>query len=533
MIARRNVLAAGLWMLALLALPANAQNRNPWTIPGTLRVAIVADPQTLDPILQTNIYQGFINALCFDGLLASAGNGDLYPALARRVPTFQNGDISRDGKTIRFELRRGVVFHDGAPFTSADVAFTWRARMNPKNNVVNRLGYNQIERIDTPDPYTAVLHMKRAYSPILTVLAGGYILPAHLLAKYPDLNQAAFNDHPIGTGPYKFVRWIRGDRIEYVRNDRYFEKPRLTNIVVKIIPQDSTAALQVRTHDIDWYPFPQTTSYRQSQGIPGIRTLALSANAVRQIVINTTHPPLDDVRVRQALALAIDRKLITEHVAYDTAQAACGDLPSSSWAYDPTVTCRYDPEEARRILAELGWEPGADGILVRNGRPLGLTMVFAAGATETAAVALQLQAMLKAVGVDTELHTYAGSMLFAPAADGGILESGRFDLDVSAFYSPPDPDDSRLLTCANRAPAGFNVSRYCSPEMDAAQRESLQTFDRAQRKRVISRIQHMVVRDVPTIYLWWPKELHLVNSDVSGIEVPPGVDSPYTYMWSI
>ncbi|MGH7684491.1 MAG: ABC transporter substrate-binding protein, partial [Vulcanimicrobiaceae bacterium] len=381
--------------------------------------------------------------------------------------------------------------------------------------------------VNTPDSYTVVFHMKRPFSPALDSLMGyAVVIPAHLLARYPDLNHIPFNGAPIGTGPFKLVRWLRGDRVEYVANDRYhLGKPRLRKIVVRIVPQDATAALQVRTHEIDWYWRAQTTSFRDSRGIPGIRTLALEQNAHREMILNTTHPPLDDARVRQAIALAIDRKLLVQRIAFDTAQAACGEVPPLSWAYDPTVRCAYDPGEARRRLAALGFGP--------EGKHLHLELVFASGQEETQAVVIQIQAMLRAVGIDVELHAYDPSMLFALAANGGILSSGKFDLDVSGFINRPDPDDSRLLTCANRAPYGFNESRYCSPEMEAAQRESLESFDRAKRKRAISRIEHLVVRDAPEIYLWWARELHIVNSDISGIATPSGLATQLPYQWSI
>ena len=522
---------------SLLAIaPCAAQSRNPWTIPGTLRIAVGIAPQSLNPILTTTVIEVDLARLCFDGLLAITQDGNARPNLAREIPSLHNGGISTDGKTIRYRLRPNVWWHDGVRFTSKDIAFTWRAIMNPNNNLQNRLGYDQVERVETPSDDTVVFHMRRPYSPALDSLMGyAVVIPAHILAKYPDLNHVGFNGSPIGTGPFKFVRWARGDRIEYVANDRYhLGKPRLSKIVVKIIPTDATAATQVRSHEIDWYMRAQTVSFRDLQGLAGVRTLALKQNAHRQLILNTTHPPLDDVRVRRAIAAAIDRRRLVERIAFGTAEQACGDLPPFSWAYDPTVTCTpYDTADAKHRLAELGWESGADGTLVKNGNRLALTLVYAAGQTETQAVVVQIQDMLKQIGIDVELHGYDSSMLFALAANGGILSGGKFDLDISSFIERPDPDDSRLLTCANRAPLGFNASRYCSPEMEAAQRESLESFDRAKRRAAISKIQHIVVRDVPEIYLWWPRELHIVNSDLGGIEDPPGLASQLPYLWSI
>ncbi|MGH7685150.1 MAG: ABC transporter substrate-binding protein, partial [Vulcanimicrobiaceae bacterium] len=142
-----------LWMLSI-STPQAAGEGNTWTIPGTLRIGITIQPQSLNPILTTTAYEVDLARLCFDGLLAITQDGNATPNLAARVPSLANGDISRDGKTIRYVLRRNVFWHDGVPFTSEDVAFTWRAIMNPKNNLQNRLGYDQVERVNTPDRYT-------------------------------------------------------------------------------------------------------------------------------------------------------------------------------------------------------------------------------------------------------------------------------------------------------------------------------------------------------------------------------------------
>ncbi|MBV8151218.1 MAG: peptide ABC transporter substrate-binding protein [Candidatus Eremiobacteraeota bacterium] len=534
---RRAAAVALVAAVCAIASPVPAQPaRNPWTIPGTLRVAVTIAPRSLNPILTTTAVEFDLARFCFDGLLATTPAGVPSPNLATEVPSLRNGGISRDGKAIRYRLRHGVRWHDGAPFTSRDVAFTWRAIMNPATNLQNRLGYDQVARVDTPDPYTVLFHMKRPFSPALDSLMGyAVVIPAHILEKYPDLNNADFNGAPVGTGPFKFVRWVRGDRIEYVAYDGYhLGKPRLQRVIVRIIPADTTAAEQVRAHEVDWYMRAQTISFRDLRGVPGVRRLALKQNAQRQIVINTEHPPLDDARVRRALTLAIDRRRLVDRLAFGTADPACGDLPPFSWAFDPAVTCPpFEPGAAARALRELGFEPGPDGVFVREGKRLSLSLVFSAGQPEAEGVAVQVQDMLKQAGVETEIHGYDPSMLFALAANGGILEGGRFDLDVSSFIERPDPDDSRLLTCDNRAPRGFNASRYCSPEMDAAQRESLAAFDPVKRKRAISKIEHLVVREAPAIYLWWPRELHVINSDLQGIEDPPGLASQLPYKWSI
>ena len=526
---------AKLVLAATVLLAAGAPN--PWTIPDTMRLAITISPNTLNPILITTAYENDIARIAFDGLVAITQDGTATPDLAIEVPTLKNGGISRDGKTIRYKLRHNVKWHDGVPFTSRDVAFTQAAIMNPRNNLNTRIGYDEVERVETPDAYTVVFHMKHPFAPAVTALMGAdaNIIPAHLLEKYPDLNHVDFNAAPIGTGPFKFVKWVRGDRIEYVANDDYhLGKPRLRKVIVKIIPTDNTAATQLRSHELDWYTRAQTISFRDLRDVPGLRLLALKQNAYRSLIINTAHPPLDDVRVRRALSAAIDRQRLVDRVAFGTADTACGDLPPLSWAYDPKVKCiPYDPAAAKRALEALGWKAGSDGMLAKDGHPLTLSLTYSSGQAETEAVVIQIQDMLKQAGVNTDVHGYDPAMLFGLASNGGILSNGRFDLNVSSFIGRPDPDDSRQVTCANRPPKGFNFSMYCSPEMEAAQRASLSALDPAKRKIAVSKIQHLLASDVPQIYIWWPRELHIVNSDVKGAEDPPGLASRLPYRWSI
>src|SRR5579862_7735144 len=193
-----------------------------------LRIGISTEPNSLSPLLALNDYEQFVDRLIFDVLVTvDAGGRRLVPRLATQVPTLANGGISKDGLTITYHLRRNVRWHDGVPFTSKDVVFSWHAVLNPANNVLSRRGYDQVASMATPDDYTVVMHMKRLYAPAIDTIFGESdtpfcILPAHLLAQYPNLNQVPFNAAPVGTGPFKFARWLRSDRIVLTANASYF-----------------------------------------------------------------------------------------------------------------------------------------------------------------------------------------------------------------------------------------------------------------------------------------------------------------------
>ncbi|HTV74781.1 MAG TPA: ABC transporter substrate-binding protein, partial [Candidatus Acidoferrales bacterium] len=189
--------------------PASSEpgQRHPWTLPHVLRIGIQSSPMTLNPLLSANTTEGMIDRLICDGLVTVDPSGRKeVPMLAAVVPTMANGGISKDGLTITYKLRRNVRWHDGAPFTSADVKFSWEAILNPNNNVITHSGYELVRSVDTPDPYTVVFHFKEKYAPAVNTLFGESddpfeVIPAHLLAKYPNINQIPYNSAPIGTGP--------------------------------------------------------------------------------------------------------------------------------------------------------------------------------------------------------------------------------------------------------------------------------------------------------------------------------------------
>ena len=196
--------------------------RHPWTVPSRLRIATSYSVRTLNPILGTTDAEGAFSRLFNDTLITVDPHGRLVPDLAAEVPTTKNGGISADGLTIRYKLREHVKWQDGEPFSSADVKFTLDAIMNPANDVSDRVGFDDVSRVELPDACTIVFHLRHRYAPFVATVFGDDwgILPAHILASEKTINDAPFNAMPIGTGPFRVVRWERGDRIELRRNDQ-------------------------------------------------------------------------------------------------------------------------------------------------------------------------------------------------------------------------------------------------------------------------------------------------------------------------
>ena len=520
--------------------PGGASSRHPWTVPGTLRIALAGNIKTLNPILSTQTFEAIAETFIFDPLIATDPEGRDHPILARIVPTLEFGGISQDGLTIVYHLRRNVRWHDGAPFTSRDVAFTLAAIMNPNTAVSTRHGYDDIARVATPDAYSVVLHLKKPFAPAIhTFFAHSdspyMILPAHVLARYKSLDRVPFNGAPIGTGPFKFVRWSRGDRVEYAANDSYFlRKPKLRRVMLSFVQDENSIINQFRAHDVDWFVEPTPRVYPQLSGIAGIKTLLVSFNGFEAIQFNLKAPPVDDVRVRRAVGLAIDKQKVVDQVTFGTTLPATEDLPSFMWAYDASAgTIKRNLSEARRLLDEAGWKPGPDGIRQRDGKRLTLGFAFRSDSLTDRTDIAPIAAMLRDAGIEPELKGYNTTLLYAAAGAGGILASGNFQASLTGWFAGVDPDDSTQLLCDQVPPHGWNWSRYCNSKMDEAQRIALTHYDLPTRKRAYASVETLLADDAPFIFLWWPRQIEAINDDFKNFRPNGIVESWNAYEWSI
>jgi peptide/nickel transport system substrate-binding protein len=509
-----------------------------------LRIATQRSPNTLNPLLSANTTEGMLNRLSFDTLLSVDASGkQLLPILAAAVPTLANGGISRGGTTITYHLRPGVRWQDGAPFTSRDVKFTWQAIMNDANNVNSRNGYERVASVDTPDPLTVIFHLKAKFAPFVnTVFAESdnpyCILPAHLLAAYHDINRVPFNQMPIGTGPFKVVKWIHGDRVELVANDAYFRgKPKLRRIVVRDIPDENTSVNLLRTHEIDWIFEASPELVNQLRPLQAAGTIKLDyvdAPSTYRLYMNTSRPALRDVRVRQAIAYAIDKKLLVDRLTGGTAVVGTADQPPFSPYYEPNVQIYTpDPQKAKALLRAAGYTFGPDGSALKNGRPLSLQVSYNVENATRRAIAVQVQSELKAIGIDAPLKGYPANLMFGTFGQGGILTNAKYDLNVSGWTAGFDPDDYSLYGCDQFPPAGTNYTRYCSPEMQRLQRAALSSYDEETRKKAYSGIQKLLARDVPDIDLFYFRFLQPINPAFRNFAPNPMSEAWNAFLWEV
>jgi peptide/nickel transport system substrate-binding protein len=488
---------------------------------GTIRFAIAGDPQTLDPLFahaDASSVEQQLARLAFEPFIDIDEHGRSVPVLLARIPTLANGDISRDGRIIVYHLRRGVRWQAGVPVTAADVLFTLHAIVDPNNPIRSREGYERVLRAERIDDATVRVVLKSPWAPAVATLfsygtAPQYVLPAHVLAKEPRLDRAAFGGAPVGNGPYRLVSWERGERLIYAANPSYWRGRSATSrLEIRIVPDPGTNFTSFLSGALDWNLI-SPVQQQAMLGRTGIAFKYVPLALIAGVALNTAHPPLDDVRVRRAIAAAIDRQAISDKITFKRYPVVDTAQPLSSWARDPGVHLpAYDPAQADRLLTAAGWVRGTDGVRVKAGKRLALTYVqFPESQTGVRAAAF-IERSLHARGIDLTLKSVTNAKLFLPKSEGGALASGAFDLAYIPWPMGADPDDSFLLTCDGPA----NVMRWCDPEIDALERRALAAPSQAERKALYSSIERRVAAAVPIVYLFDPSYIYAYRTALRG-----------------
>ncbi len=306
------------------------------------------------------------------------------------------------------------------------------------------------------------------------------------------------------------------------------------------IPDENTSLNALRSHDVDWIFEASPTLYKtiKANASKDITVLLNSQPQTLQMLVNTSRPPLDDVRIRRALAYAIDKQALVDKNTGGSAVVAWADQPPFQWSYTDDVT-KYpaDAAKARALLAGAGYTPGPDGVMRKNGKPLSFTLSYNVENATRRLVAVQVQAMLKAAGIDAQIKTYPANLLFATYGQGGILTTGKFDLNISGWIAGQDPDDHSEFASDQipkpSHPQGVNYTRYQNKEMDDAQKAALASYDQTSRKPAYVKIQQLLARDLPIVYLWYPRQAQPISPDFKNFAPNPVNEAWNAYQWEI
>jgi peptide/nickel transport system substrate-binding protein len=507
----------------------------------TVRFDVAADPASLNPLFAHadagNVEQQLAH-LAFEPFFDLDARGRAVPELLARVPTVGNGDVSPDGRTIVYHLRRGVRWSDGLPVTSGDVLYTLHAILDPANPVASHEGYELIDRAQALGPSAVRFHLRRAWAPaVATFFAYGtspqYVLPAHVLRGQGPLARAAYNAAPtVGDGPFTFVSWERGERIAYAANPRYWRgAPGVARIDVRVVPDPQTNLTLLQSGELDFnLVAPSQEASLRRAGAP-VRYAYAPTALIAGIALNVTHPPLDDPLVRRALAEAIDRRGISDKITLGRYPVAESDRPRFSWAYDPAVRePAFSAAAADRELDAAGWPRGPGGARRKNGKPLELTYVQFPETTTGVRAAAFVQRQLFERGIDVTIKSISNAQLFLPAPEGGTLATGRFDLAYVPWAMGADPDDRFLVGCASGTK---NYMRYCDREVDRLESLAAAEPDRAKRKAAYAAIDRRVARDVPIVYLFNPDYIYAYSPRLRGFAPNAFVPTWNAYAWRL
>ncbi|MGA2760614.1 MAG: peptide ABC transporter substrate-binding protein [Candidatus Cybelea sp.] len=524
-----------------------ASGRHPWTQPGVFRWSEGSDPKGLNVILDSASPTLDLAMFIFSWAIRYDGKGHPVPDALREIPTIANGDVSKDGLRLTYKLRPNMKWQDGAPLTCDDLKFTWQVVMNPHNNVVTTDGYKNIGSIDCSNPLVAVIRMKKLYAPYLQQLwsenGNAPILPAHILEKYNDdkgsFNTAPYNSLPVGSGPFKVVAWNRGQDVRMVANpDFYLGKPKLNEVIYKILPDENTEETQLQTHEIDMLAVGSAMKWPQYASMAadpanGLVALRVDSFLFSHVDFNLRHPIVSDRNVRIALAYATNRTQIINKLSHGSARAAETDQsPVLSWAFTKDIThYPFDPEKARSTLDADGWKVGPDGIRVKNGQRLEITFSTQTESNYGKALQTYLQREWRDVGVQADIKNYPTSEFFDNSSNG-ILQGGHYDVASFSWYGAADPDDSAIYSAQNMAPHGQNAMFWNNPVATAAMNDALSTIDQARRKRDYVVVQQQLTKDVPTIIIDFARVPFVYNSDLKGFDPSPVISAfwdPWNY----
>ncbi len=515
-------------LAANLASPLRASGRS-------LRVGLVQQPNSLDPLHATQFYENYLSEALFSALVVLDDKEQPAPDLAEVVPTRANGGISADGKSITYHLRRGVRWQDGVPLTSHDVAFTFAAMRDDRSAFTESTVYSIIDRVDTPDDRTVVVRLRRPWADATIELfvggQNGSILPQHAFKSTAVVPGGAFEAAPVGSGPYVLERWDRGSELVLRASPTYFRgKPAIDRIDVKFVPDVNTLAIQLRTGEIDFTPQLTARSALQIEHLPHLQSKSALTFTAYELGFNLKLSPFDDVRVRRALALGIDRVRIAADVLHGRAVVADDLVPpvSEFHTVDPQRPARGDFAKAGALLDAAGWKLGSDRLRHKSGATLSVPFTFAAGNDDIAGAAVQIQADWSKLGVSAELRPVLSNQLYG--ATEGLLARGSFSvyLNDDGFATGADRVD-RLGTKAI-PPLGLNYPRFSDRRFDELSERARTTSDLAARKSIYATISALVRDRAPIEPLLWTEHSYVYSDALSGVR-PETVNSDFWNVW--
>ena len=526
-LSRRNTmkwmtLTGGVGIVAphLLGRPAHAQKR-PEKPTGRIVVGLSQEPTVLNPLMLKIEVDDGVHFSVFDALFRVMPDGKVVPNLATEVPSQTNGGISADGLNWRIKLRDDVKWHDGKPFTAEDVKFTLELIVNPKFKAWRTAGHSLVRDITVVSPTEITWRMERPFSPYIAFLSETFMVPKHILGGEADPNAAPFNQSPIGTGAFRFVRRVAGDHIELAANPGYFgEGPFINQLIFKYIPDLTVLYTQFKSGDIDLVGRQYITpdNYAEAKKLPArVITLDLSPS-IETIFLNQEKPQFKELAVRQALYAAIDKSAIIDALYYGLPKPTESFMPQQSAYYHKNLPKQsFNIQAANKLLDDAGWKRGADGIRAKDGVRLEFTNSTTAGNHLREQMQQFLQQTFAGIGVKMNISNLPAAVIW-----GEFWAKSQFDSVVVGivFLIGNDPDvTNRFHSTAIVAQGGrgSNNSQFKNAEVDQLLERGTRSFDPAERQKIYARIQEIVREQLPFLPLFSEQSVRGYKQGIHGV----------------
>jgi len=490
-----NVLSPLLGVLAILPLLSCSSKPDP----NTLVMIIESSPTNLDPRVGIDAFSERIDNLIFDDLLSRGDNLNVAPGLADHWEIL-------DPLTYVFHLHRGVKFHDGRPLTSRDVKWTFDSLLQGKIRSTKAAVYRVVDRIDAPDEATVIFHMKQPDATLLWNLSDG------AMGIVPDGSGEEMTRHPIGSGPFKFVSAETDREVVIERNNDYWGgKVKLARVRFSVVPDATTEALELRkgSGDVSINSLPPDSVFTLARE-RNLEVEHAAGTEVQYLGFNLRDPILKDVRVRQAIAYALDRRPMIEYLWRGQAQPARSVLPPQSWAYNGDVPAYdHDPDKANKLLDAAGY-PMANGVRFH------ITMKTSTVESTRLMVAV-MQQQLHAVGIVLDIRSFESATFFADVQHGAFQMYG-----LRWIGGNEDPDIFEYaFDSAKFPPNGANRGYYSNPKVDALIDKARREIDPNVRKPLYAEVQRILADDLPYINFWYLDNVVVHTRRVRNLKLNP------------
>lgn len=492
----------------------------------------IGEATTFISFLSSDASSHEVASMVQNGLVRYNDKIELEPELAERW------EVSSDGLTITFHLRRGIRWHDGHPFTADDVLFTYQTIIDPETPTPYADDYLQVKKAEVLDPYTFRVHYDKPFAPALESW-GLNILPAHKLRGLRGQALASSRyaqEEPIGTGPYTLKRpgdWVYGQRMTLTRNPDYWEGTVwIERQIIRIIPDLQTQFLELKTGGLDGMGLTPTQFKFQTNTVEfqsHFDKYRYLAGQYTYLGFNLRDPRFADKRVRQAFAYAIDQDEIIRGVLLGYGLPISAPVRPTHWVYNANVrTYPYDPRKALALLEEAGWTRDARGRQVKDGKLFRFEILTNQGNAQRQRAGEIIQRRLGDIGIEVSVRQVEWAAFIKD-----FLMPARFEAYIGAWTTPPDPDQFSVWH-SSQIEKGLNRVAYRNPEVDRLLEEGRRTFDREKRAVIYGRFQEIMAEEQPYIFLYVPEALFCIHKRIKGIvPTPNGVGYKSPIRWYV